>query len=92
MTHDQELAKYGQIITAYNLSAGASLAQAGETVETGFIMTDKSWARAYKTVYYSPGLASPSGALGFSIVSPMSNKYLPTLRIGKVQWLVSLAL
>ncbi|MGY4538122.1 RHS repeat-associated protein [Mucilaginibacter sp. UYNi724] len=78
MTHDQELAKYGQIITAYNLSAGASLAQFGATVETGVIMTDKGWARAYKTVYYSPGFASPSGALGFSVVSPMSNKYLPT--------------
>jgi hypothetical protein len=78
MTHAQELAKYGQIITAYNLSAGVSLAQAGATVETGVIMTDKGWARAYKTIYYSPGFSSPSGALGFSVVSPISNKYLPT--------------
>jgi len=86
MTHDQELAKYGQIITAYNLSGGASLAQAGATVETGVSMTDKGWARAYKTIYYSPGFSSPSGALGFSVVSPISNKYLPTCQIGKAQW------
>lgn len=78
MTHAQELDKYGQIVAAYNFSAGASVAQLGGTVEIGIVFTNKGWARSYKTFYYSPGFASPSVAAGFSVVSPISNKHLPT--------------
>jgi len=54
MTHEQELAKYGQITWAYNISVGVSIGALGGIAETGTIFTNKGWARDYKTIYYAP--------------------------------------
>lgn len=77
-SHAVELAKYGQIVAAYNLSFGTAVGPLGGTFETGVVFTDKGWARKYKTVYYSTGFASPSVAFGFTSISPSSDNYLPT--------------
>ncbi len=72
------MAKYGTIVAAYNLSGGASFVYLGGTIEKGIVFTDKGWARRYTTKYYSPGFASPSGALGVTAIYPVKDSYLPT--------------
>ncbi|KKO91325.1 hypothetical protein AAW12_11095 [Sphingobacterium sp. Ag1] len=76
--HADELAKYGQISWGYNFVAGASISTIGGNVEIGTLITDKGWARNYKTVYYSPGFASPSVSHNFFFIYSTNNKNLPT--------------
>ncbi len=78
LTHAQKLAKYGQISWGYNFTAGASISTVGGNVEMGTLVTNKGWARDYKTVYYSPGLASPSVSHSFFFVHATDGKNLPT--------------
>ena len=84
MTHDQELAKYGQISWGYNIAGGMSVSSVGGAFETGTLVTDKGWAVPYKTVYYAPGFVSPSASHSFFFINPTSNSnYLLSL-IGMV--------
>lgn len=69
------MAKYGQIVAAYNLSAGASGGAVGLNTERGIVFTNKGWARKYTTIYYSPGLAAPSGTIGFSSVFALPSQH-----------------
>ncbi|MBD1363809.1 hypothetical protein IDJ77_08295 [Mucilaginibacter sp. ZT4R22] len=78
LTHAQELAKYGQITWGYNFSVGASLGPVGGTWEVGTIVTDKGWARDYRTTYYAPGLASLSVSHTFLMIKSIDAKNLPT--------------
>ncbi|WP_238387926.1 hypothetical protein, partial [Pararcticibacter amylolyticus] len=68
LTPEQELAKYGRITSASNVSIGASLVFGG-IVEYGIVMTDKNWAQRYMTVYYAHGFNPPSIAGGAVYVS-----------------------
>lgn len=55
MTHEQELAKYGQIKWAFGGTLSGALI-GGITYEYGIVATDKGWLQYYQSIYYTHGL------------------------------------
>lgn len=67
-----------KISWGYNISAGASIGALGGSVETGTIITNKGWARNYRTRYTAPGFASPSLSHSFFFIYSTDSKNLST--------------
>lgn len=78
LTHAEELAEYGQISWGYNFAAGVSAGPLGGSAEMGTLITNKGWARDYKTIYYAPGFTSPSISHSFFLVYSTFSANLPT--------------
>jgi len=69
--HDQELAKYGQIVGFGNVSISGSFG-GGVAYEYGTIETDKGWLQNYQTVYSVAGFGISGGTTG-GIIIPKGN-------------------
>lgn len=73
MTHDQELAKYGQIVGFGNVSISGSYAS-GVAYEYGTIETDKGWLQKYQTLYSVVGAGISGGNTGGVIIAKGNSK------------------
>lgn len=73
LTHEQELAKYGQIISFENVSISGAYG-AGVAYEYGTIATSKGWLQRYQTVYSVAGFGISGGTTGGVIIAKGNNK------------------
>lgn len=59
--HAAELAKYGKVQTAFNITGTASMGWGG-TIEFGYVTSSKNYAQYYYTVYYTNTVALGVGS------------------------------